>query len=202
MAGPKMHTFHGYAEEVVTIKAEADFNKGALYYDAIWKHSYEAEEHIKRSGYSDEPVCHTLTGYAGGYLSKILGKKVIAKETKCKAMGYEHCQVLCRTVEEWNGDIELDLKYYEEESMIDELNETFRKLKVERDNLSKAYDVHQKLVEELLKENDLYGVANTLYQHTHLPVLIESENLELLAVAGMSEEEGRTFSRQLSQLMK
>ena len=27
-------------------------------------------------------------------------------------------------------------------------------LKVERDNLSKAYDVHQKLVEELLKEND------------------------------------------------
>ena len=201
MAGPKMHTFHGYAEDVVTIKAEADFNKGALYYDAIWKHSYEAEEHIKRSGYSDEPVCHTLTGYAGGYLSKILGKKVIAKETKCKAMGYEHCQVLCRTVEEWNGDIELDLKYYEEESMIDELNETFRKLKVERDNLSKAYDVHQKLVEELLKENDLYGVANTLYQHTHLPVLIESENLELLAVAGMSEEEGRTFSRQLSQLM-
>jgi PucR family transcriptional regulator, purine catabolism regulatory protein len=201
MAGPKMHALHGYAEEIVTIKAETDFNKGALYHDAIWKNSYEAEEHIKSSGYSDEPVCHTLTGYAGGYLSKILGKKVIAIETKCKAMGYEHCQVLCRTVEEWNGAIELDLKYYEEESMIDELNETFRKLKVERDNLSKAYDVHQKLVEELLKENDLYGVANTLYQHTHLPVLIESENLELLAVAGMSEEEGRTFSRQLSRLM-
>ena len=109
------------------------------------------------------------------------------KKQNVKQMGDEHCQVLCRTVEEWNGAIELDLKYYEEESMIDELNETFRKLKIERDNLSKAYDVHQKLVEELLKENDLYGVANTLYQHTHLPVLIESENLELLAVAGMSE---------------
>ena len=87
IAGPKMHALHGYAEEIVTIKAEVDFNKGVLYHDAIWKNSYEAEEHIKSSGYSDEPVCHTLTGYAGGYLSKILGKKVIAKETKCKADG-------------------------------------------------------------------------------------------------------------------
>ena len=201
MAGPKMHTLHGYAEEIIAIKAEADFNKGSLYHEAIWKHSYEAEEHIKRSGYSDEPVCHTLIGYAGGYLSKILGKKVIAKEITCKAMGHEHCHVICRTVEEWNGSIEQELKYYEEESLIDELNETFRKLKIERDNLSKAYDVHQKLVEELLKENDLYGVANALYQHTQLPILIESEKLELLAVAGISEEEGNSYSSQLSQLM-
>ena len=201
LAGPKMHTLHGYAEEVQNVKAEANFKNGSIYHEAIWKHSYEAEEHIKRYGYSDEPVCHTLIGYASGYLSNILGKKVIAKEVKCKAMGHEHCQVLCRTVEEWNGAIEQELKYYEEESIIDELNETFRKLKIERDNLSKAYDVHQKLVEELLKENDLYGVANALYQHTQLPVLIESENVELLAVAGMSEEDGRTFSRQLSQLM-
>ena len=59
--------------------------------------------------------------------------------------------------------------------------------------------MHQKLVEELLKENDLSGVANALYQHTRLPVLIESENLELLAMAGMSEEEGRTFLGKLSQ---
>ncbi|MCQ6282380.1 XylR N-terminal domain-containing protein [Bacillus sp. EB600] len=201
LAGPKMHTLHGYAEEVQNVKAEANFNNGSIYHEAIWKHSYEAEEHIKRYGYSDEPVCHTLIGYASGYLSNILGKKVIAKEIKCKAMGNEHCQVLCRTVEEWNEAIEQELKYYEEDSIIDELNETFRKLKIERDNLSKAYDVHQKLVEELLKESDLSGVANALYQHTHLPVLIESENLELLAVAGMSEEEGNLYSRQLGQLM-
>ena len=202
LSGPKMHTLHGYIEEAYTLKAEANFDKGSIYHEAIWKNSYEAEEHIKRYGYSDEPVCHTLIGYASGYLSNILGKKVIAKEVKCQAMGDEHCQVLCRTVDEWGGAIEEDLKYYEEESIIDELNETFRKLKVERDNLSKAYDVHQKLVEELLKENDLSGVANALYQHTRLPVLIESENVELLAVAGMSEEEGRTFLGNLSQHMK
>ena len=42
------------------VKAEANFNKGSIYHEAIWKNSYEAEEHIKRYGYSDEPVCHTL----------------------------------------------------------------------------------------------------------------------------------------------
>ncbi|MCM3725016.1 XylR N-terminal domain-containing protein [Neobacillus cucumis] len=201
IAGPKMHTLHGYIEEVEIVKAEADFYKGAMYHEAIWKNSYEAEEHIKRYGNSDEPVCHTLSGFASGYLSKVLGKKVIAKEIKCRAMGHEHCHVICRTIEEWNGVIDQELKYYEENSIIDELNETFRKLKIERDNLSKAYDVHQKLAEELLKENDLYGVANALYKHTCLPVLIENANLEILAVAGISEEEGNLYSRQLSQLM-
>lgn len=201
LAGPKMHTLHGYIEEAQNLRAEADFHIGTIYHEALWRNSYEAEEHIKRYGYSNEPVCHTLTGYASGYLSNILGKKVIAKEVKCQAMGHEHCQVLCRTVEEWDGEIEQELKYYKEESIIDELNEAFRKLKIERDHLSKAYDVHQNLVEELLKENDLSGVANALYQHTDLPVLIENKNLEILAIAGMSEEKGNLYSRQLSPFM-
>jgi len=201
LAGPKMHTLHGYIEEAPNLRAEANFHIGSIYHEALWKNSYEAEEHIDRYGYSDEPVCHTLTGYASGYLSNILEKKVIAKEVKCKAMGHEHCQVLCRTVEEWDGAVEQELKYYKEESIIDELNETFRKLKIERDHLSKAYDVHQKLVEELLKENDLSGVAKVLYQHTDLPVLIESEHLEILAAAGISEEESHLYSKQLSLLM-
>lgn len=194
LAGPKMHASHGYVEEALSVTAEADFQKKTIYHDCVWKKSYEAEEHIKRYGYSDEPVCHTLIGYASGYLSNILGKKVIGKEIKCQAKGDEHCHVLCRTVEEWDGAVEQDLKYYEEDSIINELNDTFRKLKIERDNLSKAYDVHQKLVDELLKENDLNGIAKALYQHTRLPVLIENENLELMAVAGMTEEEGHEYT--------
>ncbi|WP_338470563.1 XylR N-terminal domain-containing protein [Niallia sp. XMNu-256] len=190
LAGPKMHTSHGYIEEAISGRVEADFHKGTLYHDAIWKNSYEAEEHIKRYGFSDEPVCHTLIGYASGYLSNILGKKVIAIEKKCKAMGHDHCQVICQTVDEWAGAIDHELKFYEENSIINELNETFKKLKVERDNLSKAYDVQQKLVDVLLKENDLHGIAKALNQHTGLPVLIESENLELITIAGLSEKEG------------
>ena len=58
LAGPKMHTSHGYIEEASNVRVEADFNERTLYHEAIWKNSYEAEEHIKRYGYSDEPVCH------------------------------------------------------------------------------------------------------------------------------------------------
>lgn len=187
--GPKMHTLHGYLEEVDVLVAEADFSNGRMHHEAIWKNSYEAEEHLKRFGPSDQPVCHTLVGYASGYLSTILGKKVIAKEIKCKAMGYEHCHAVCRTVEEWNGEIDDELKYYKADNIIGELDETFKKLKIERDNLSKAYEVQQKLMEEVLKENDLSSITNALHQITKIPVFIEDVNFNPIAVAGCPEQD-------------
>ena len=36
-----------------------------------WRHSYEAEQHLRLFGRSDEPVCWTLTGYASGFASRI-----------------------------------------------------------------------------------------------------------------------------------
>ena len=51
LAGPEMHTSHGYVEEAITGRVEADLEKRTLYHDATWKNSYEAEEHIKRYGF-------------------------------------------------------------------------------------------------------------------------------------------------------
>ncbi|MBE3569179.1 MAG: XylR N-terminal domain-containing protein [Bacillales bacterium] len=197
--GPKMHTLHGYLEEVELLIAEADFSNGSMHHEAIWKNSYEAEEHLKRFGPSDHPVCHTLVGYASGYLSTILGKKVIAKEIECKAMGHEHCHAVCRTVEEWNGEVENELKYYKADNIIGVLDQTFEKLKIERDNLSKAYVVHQKLMEEVLKEHNLSSIANTLHQISTLPVLIEDVNLQTIAVSGFSEQKAILFSGKLKK---
>jgi purine catabolism regulator len=197
--GPKMHTLHGYLEEVELIVAEADFSKGLMHHEAIWKNSYEAEEHLKRFGPSDHPVCHTLVGYASGYLSTILGKKVIAKEIECKAMGHKYCHAVCRTVEEWNGEVDNELKYYKADNIIGELDQTFEKLKIERDNFSKAYEVHQKLMEEVLKEHDLYSIANALHQISNLPVLIEDVNLQPIALAGFSEQKAPLLSEKLKK---
>lgn len=186
--GPRMHTLHGYLEEVDVLVAEVDFSNGTMHHEAIWKNSYEAEEHLQRFGLAHEPVCHTLVGYASGYLSTILGKKVITKEVKCKAMGHEYCHAVCRTVEEWDGEIDGELKYYKADNIIGELDETFKKLKIERDNLSKAYEVHRKLMEEVLKENDLSSIAYALHQITKIPVLIEDVNFNLIAFAGFPEQ--------------
>ena len=63
-------------------------------------------------------------------------KQVIAKETQCIAMGHEHCHWVRKTVEEWNGDpdIEKECHYYEADRMYDELEETYDKLRMERDS--------------------------------------------------------------------
>lgn len=73
-AGPKMHTIHGhvYVEPFIT---EYDFQRGRLHFEGNWYHSYEASEHLRLFGKSEEPICHTLVGYASGYLTTIMGKK-------------------------------------------------------------------------------------------------------------------------------
>jgi hypothetical protein len=56
--------------------------------------------------------------------------------------------------------VDEELKYYESKSIIDELDNAFKKLKVERDNLSKAYEAHHILMEEVLRESNLSSIAN------------------------------------------
>ena len=83
VVGPRIHSMHGYQDDCKIDILEVDFNKGILNLEGFWLNSYEALEHIKLFGVSDQPVCHTLTGLASGYLSTILGEKVIAKEVEC-----------------------------------------------------------------------------------------------------------------------
>ena len=86
LAGPKMHMSNGHVQVEPTV-CEVDIDKGTLHFEGIWKNSTEAIEHIKLFGYSPEPVCHSLVGCASGYLSTVMGKKVIAIETECIANG-------------------------------------------------------------------------------------------------------------------
>ena len=44
-----------------------------------------------------------------------MGKTVIVKETKCTAMGDEHCHWVAKTLDEWGNDpqIEKERQFYE-----------------------------------------------------------------------------------------
>ena len=106
LVGPKMHTLNGYVDVEPSV-CEADIAKGTLHFEGDWKNSYEANEHLKLFGQSDHPVCHTLVGYASGYLSTVMGKRVIVKETQCEGMGDNHCHWICKTVDEWNEEIDI-----------------------------------------------------------------------------------------------
>ena len=203
LAGPRMHTLNGHVQVEPTI-CEVDFDKGTLHFEGDWIHSNEAQEHIKIFGYSEEPVCHSLVGYASGYLSTIMGKKVITKETQCVAMGHEHCHWVSKTVEEWNGDsdIEKEMYFYEADRMYDELEETYDKLRVERDSLSRTYDVHLKLFKEVVYETGLQSMTNVWYETMRMPLIIETLDCEIRAVAGISMEEATKYSSQFKEWLE
>ncbi|KIL45119.1 XylR N-terminal domain-containing protein [Jeotgalibacillus soli] len=189
LAGPKMHVLHGYLEDVIMPINEVDFEKGTIHLDAIWVNTFEAKEHLKLFGLSETPVCHTIVGYASGYLSTVLGERVIVKEVECKAMGHENCRCICKTVKEWNGEVDNEITYYQSNSLINELDQAYEKLKVERDNLNKAYHIHERLMNEALKENGLSSIVDLLYETIGLPVIIEDQNQNTIAFAGMQEKD-------------
>lgn len=195
-AGPKMHTLHGYVEVEVQMD-EIDIAKGQLHCEGYWRHSYEAEEYIKLYGLSDQPVCHTTVGFASGYLSTIMGKKVLARELQCKAMGAEQCQWVSRIIEDWNDQDVKELRYYEPNYIIDELEQAYEKLKGERDNLNKTYHVHEKLTKEILRGHNLNSIAHVLNKSTMMPVLIEDIDCNLLAVGGIDRKEALRYSADL-----
>ena len=189
MAGSKLHKMNGYIEEVELAINQCNFFNSTLNIEAIWEKSYEAKEHIKLFGLSDKPVCHTLVGYESGYLSTIMGEKVIAVEVECEAMGDDRCRTVARTVKEWNGEIDDEIRYYESKSLINELSETYEQLKREKEDLIKAYHVHTKIMNEMLHESSLSSITKTLYQILKLPILIEDKDHNIKAMAGVTQEE-------------
>jgi PucR family transcriptional regulator, purine catabolism regulatory protein len=195
LLGPKMHTDSGHVTVEPKI-CEVDFENGNLHFEGDWINSTEAIEHIKLFGYSDEPVCHSLVGYASGALSNIMGKQVIARETQCMAMGDDHCHWVCKTVEDWNGDlyVEQERQYYKADHISDELEETYEKLRLERDGLSKTYNIHLKLFKEVIYETGLQSLSQVLYETMTMPVIIESLHGEPRAFGGMSEQEATKYS--------
>ncbi len=200
LAGPTMHTTNGHAQVEHTI-CEVDFDKGILHFEGDWKSSNEAKEHLKLFGKSEEPVCHSLAGYASGYLSTVIGKRVIVKEVSCMATGDEHCHWIAKTVGEWNGapEIEQESHLYEADRISDELEETYERLRVERDSLSKTYDVHLQLFNEVIFETGLQPIVEILYKKMNIPVLIETLNCEIRAVGGLKMTDAQKFSRELKE---
>ena len=68
-------------------------------------------------------------GYASGYTSYFMGKEIAFKETLCEAMGHDHCHIIGKTVDEWEGETDLERSFLpdsiEEElfSLRNEINE-------------------------------------------------------------------------------
>lgn len=102
-AGPVMHMWEGIVH-VELAELTYDRSKGEFYTRVLWTNSYEAETHLKMIGKSDEPVCHTLTGYASGWCTAFMGSPIVAIETSCVGKGDEICVAEVRPAAAWGPE--------------------------------------------------------------------------------------------------
>ncbi|MBS2022352.1 MAG: sigma 54-interacting transcriptional regulator [Deltaproteobacteria bacterium] len=89
--------------------------------DAIWRDSFEAEQHIHHHGRATDVACWTLTGFASGYLSNAFGREIRCFEDGCRGMGMALCTMVGF---ELNGIPERHkpaLKYFESDCLAEGL---------------------------------------------------------------------------------
>lgn len=96
--------------QVELVKIEINSTSGYCYGEMIWKNSFESELHVSANGIGSEPGCWMEVGYSSGYLSTLMGKRIMVREVECRSMGHAFCRAIAKPVEEWD-DPEEDLKY-------------------------------------------------------------------------------------------
>lgn len=102
LAGPRLHSLIGHVKaEPVEFTLSPDRKDFRVI--ARWIDSYEAEQHRAVCGDSREPVCWSLSGYASGWATAVLGEKAFALESKCAGAGAELCEIEIRRLKDWKG---------------------------------------------------------------------------------------------------
>jgi len=115
-AGAQLHALSGMVE-VEPVRVEADQKKGYLYGEFLWKHSIEDEMHVNFSGNNHDAVCWMEIGYSSGFLTRLMGKRILVREVECVAGGDNVCRAVAKPAEDWE-DAEEDLKYFQPQSSV------------------------------------------------------------------------------------
>lgn len=185
--GPIYHQRKGdVIANLTKLKVTKHGDKLSAYVEGTWELSYEALEHNEQFGLAKETVCHTLVGYASGFLTEVCNQTALIKETSCVGKGDKLCTFSGGTVDYWMGDIEDELKYFQEEPIVKELEFTYERLLEERNCLRHVSTINNKLTELILKEKDLPTIMNVVYELSNIPIIIEDAKLMSIASGGVS----------------
>ncbi|MGP4082688.1 XylR N-terminal domain-containing protein [Pseudalkalibacillus sp. R45] len=180
VAGSKLHYLTGrtysYPESF-----QVNMEKGEFHVSGYWMDSYEAKQHLNYFPAHNEPVCYYLAGYASGYTSACMGKKIIFKETKCKGKGDDYCSYIGKAAEDWGEEIDEELFYYEDDDMSGELDQMYRKVEQQKERLEIGYSLSRSLNNALLKGQGMDGFAKILGEKLHCNVLIEDKHFKEIA---------------------
>ncbi|MGC4080899.1 MAG: sigma-54-dependent Fis family transcriptional regulator [Vicinamibacterales bacterium] len=127
LAGGRVHQLQGFLVYEPAPKTTREIPKG--FASALWRDSYEAQEHLAQLGPSTEPVCWTLAGFASGYLSRVAGRRILCFEEKCVAQGDAYCLMIRRPEEEWANCPSSDRRFFDRMCLDEALKDVTDRLK-------------------------------------------------------------------------
>ena len=156
--GGRLHQVEGVVK-VTAVKNSKYFKEGH------WDNSYEAEQHLIGFGKSDEPVCWSLVGFASGYMSAVMKKRIIFIEDQCVARGDPRCHIIGQPSEKWGKEADTILHCYSHQNLMQALGEVARKLRQTEKSLKEK---REKLKKEeirdrefLARDPEMIGILNT-----------------------------------------
>lgn len=154
-----------------------------------WFDSFEAKLHIDHYGVSTECSCHTLSGFASGYMSTIYEREIFVKETFCKTMGYPECKFEVKLLKEWFEEEPENSLFDKNHTIYKELELTYDKLLSQKKILDKMSNYHSKLTNCVAQDDSLHHVLLTAYEILELPIIIQNVNKKIIATAGITEQD-------------
>jgi len=132
-AGPRLHTLQGVARShVVALSIE---EPGRFYCEMNWYNSGEAVEHRLQFGPETHAVCWMLVGYASGYASHCIGRKVFFLEQKCAAKGDPFCSAVGKDSDSWGSELDTMRRYFESEDIAHTVKELSEALRLQSEEL-------------------------------------------------------------------
>jgi PAS domain S-box-containing protein len=146
--GPQVHMFSGIAD-VEAHGVEVDRERGHYRMSGFWRHSYEAEQHLRLFGKSDEAVCWTLTGYASGFASYVFDTDMICVEHECEGRGDDHCAWTLMNAADCSPELAGLRKYFQPLNIKDRINVLEGKVYERTRELEASEQRYRNLIEDL-----------------------------------------------------
>ena len=134
LAGGRVHQLQGFLIYEPVPRATGEAPKA--FAQAIWRESYEGQEHLAHLGPSTEPACWTLAGFASGYLSCVAGRRILCFEEKCVAKGDAYCLMVGRPEEEWQKCPASDRRFFDRTCLDEALKDVTGRLKATEQQLA------------------------------------------------------------------